>query len=176
MTQTAPLEVVPDPRLAGQLADRDARELEDLSLRTRADIDQLHKAVNEIRAARSRLETIQKWSAGDTAAKPVIDAADSLMKKMAPIEARMVQVKMAASEDNLRYPNMLNEQYDSFSATLDGEDFGPTDAQRQVFDYLHGELSTQLGLWRSIASIDLPALQSLMHDHGIPSMKQVNGF
>ena len=98
------------------------------------------------------------------------------MKKMAPIEARLVQVKMAASEDNLRYPNMLNEQYDSFSATLDGEDFGPTDSQRQVFAYLHGELNTQLGLWRSIASTDLPALQSLMHEHGIPAMNEVKGL
>jgi hypothetical protein len=165
-----------DPRLAGQLTDRDAAELEDISLRTRADIDQLHKAVNQMRETRVRLETIKKWSGGDAAAKPVLDAANSLMNKVAPIEARLVQVKMAASEDNLRYPNMLNEQYDSFAATLDGEDFGPTDAQRQVFAYLHGELAAQLELWRSIAATDLPALQSLMHAHGIPSMDEVQGL
>jgi hypothetical protein len=80
---------------------------------------------------------------------------------------------MAASEDNLRYPNMLNEQYDTFSATLDGEDFGPTESQRQVFAYLHGELGAQLELWRRIAATDLPALQSLMHDRGIPPLNEV---
>ena len=176
VTQTAPLDVVQDPRLAGQLTDQDTGALEDISLATRSDIDRLHKAVNQIRATRSRLDTIQKWSAADPAAKPVLGAVSSLLEKMAPIEARMVQVKMAASEDNLRYPNMLNEQYDSFSATLDSEDFGPTDSQRQVFAYLHGQLSTQLDLWRNIASTDLPALQSLMHDHGIPAMNEVKGL
>jgi hypothetical protein len=175
-SQTAPLEVVLDPRLAGQISDSEANELEDLSLRTRADIDQLHKAVNQIRATRARLETIEKWSVADAAAKPVIDAAGALMDKMAPIEARLVQVKMAASEDNLRYPNMLNEQYDTFSATLDSEDFGPTDSQRAVFAYLHGELSAQLEQWRRIAAADLPALQMLMHDHGIPPISEMTGL
>jgi hypothetical protein len=175
-SQTAPLEVVLDPRLAGQLSDTDANQLEDISLRTRADIDQLHKAVNQIRETRARLQTIKKWSAGDAAAKPVIDAADALISKITPIEARMLQVKMAASEDNLRYPNMLNEQYDSFAATLDSEDFGPTEPQRQVFAYLHAELGVQLDLWRGIAAADLPALQLLLHDHGIPSMSEVKGL
>jgi hypothetical protein len=70
---------------------------------------------------------------------------------------------------------MLNEQYDSFAATLDGEDFGPTEPQRRVFAYLHAELVAQLDLWRSIAASDLPALQSLIHDHAIPPLNDVRG-
>ncbi len=175
-SQTAPLEVLLDPRLAGQLTDREVKTLEELSLRTRADIDQLHKAVNQIRATRARLETIKKSSGLEAAAKPVIDAADTLLHKMALIEARLVQVKMAASEDNLRYPNMLNEQYDSFAATLDSEDFGPTESQLQVFTDLHHDLAAQLDLWRSIAAQDLPALRGLMHEHGLPTMNEVTGL
>src|ERR1700676_671176 len=60
-SQTAPLEVVPDPRLKGQIADREANELADLSKRTWTDIDALHKAVNQIRGTRARLDTIKKW-------------------------------------------------------------------------------------------------------------------
>jgi hypothetical protein len=65
---------------------------------------------------------------------------------------------------------MLNEQYDTFAATLDTEDFGPTESQRQVYAYLHGELSGELAKWRTLASRDLPALQVLMRDHGVPSI------
>jgi hypothetical protein len=83
---------------------------------------------------------------------------------------------MAASEDNLRYPNMLNEQYDSFAATLDSEDFGPTESQLQVFTDLHHDLAAQLDLWRSIAAQDLPALRGLMHEHGLPTMNEVTGL
>ena len=176
-SQTATLNVVQDPRLVSQLTDQGTRELEDVSLSTRADIDQLHKAVNQIRETKARLETIQKWSKkDDAAARQVTESADALIQKMLRIEGRLVQVKLAASEDNLRYPNMLNEQYDSLAATLDSEDFGPTESQRQVFTYLHGELVAQLDSWRKIATADLPAFQTLMHDHGIPSMREIDGI
>jgi hypothetical protein len=134
------------------------------------DIDALHKAVNQIRETRARVETVKKWSGDDAAAKPVIDAANELGAKLAPIEARLLQVKMAASEDNLRYPNMLNEQYDTFAGTLDTEDFGPTESQRRVFAYLHGELTGVLTKWRAVSEVDLPAFQSLMRARGVPSI------
>ena len=169
-SQAAPLEVIQDPRLVGKISDQEVSELADLSMRTWTDIDALHKTVNQIRDTRAKLQTIIKWSAGNPAAKPVIDAANEFNAKMLPIEARLLQVKMAASEDNLRYPNMLNEQYDTFAATLDTEDFGPTESQRQVYAYLHGELSGELAKWRTLANRDLPALQVLMRDHGVPSI------
>jgi hypothetical protein len=172
-SQTAPLEVVPDPRLKGQITDRDVNELGDLSKRTWTDINALHKAVNQIRGTRARLDTIKKWSKDSSAAKVVIDAANALDAKMAPIEARLLQVKMAASEDNLRYPNMLNEQYDTFAGTLDAEDFGPTESQRQVYEYLHGELAAELAKWRTVSDADLPAFHSLIHAHGVPSIGEV---
>jgi photosystem II stability/assembly factor-like uncharacterized protein len=169
-SQTAPLQIVQDPRLKGQISDSELTELADLSMRTWMDIDALHRAVNQIRETRARLETVKKWSAGNITTKPVIDAANELGAKLAPIEARLLQVKMAASEDNLRYPNMLNEQYDTFAATLDTEDFGPTESQRQVYAYLHGELTGELAKWRSISEADLPIFQTLMRDHGVPSI------
>ena len=172
-SQTVPLEVEPDPRLEGQMNDSEVNELADLSMRTWTDIDALHKAVNQIRETRARLETIKKWSQDTAAAKPVVDAANQLGAKMAPIEARLVQVKMAASEDNLRYPNMLNEQLDTFSATLDSEDFGPTESQRRVYTYLHGELTGELAKWRALRDTDLPALQSLMRAQGVPTVGEI---
>jgi hypothetical protein len=41
---------------------------------------------------------------------------------------------------------------------------------------LHGELSAQLEQWRRIAAADLPALQMLMHDHGIPPISEMTGL
>jgi len=169
-SQTAAFEVIQNPRLVGKLSDQEVLALADLSMRTWSDIDALHKAVNQIRATRAKLQTIIKWSSANPAAKPVIDAANELNDKMMPIEARLLQVKMAASEDNLRYPNMLNEEYDTFAATLDMEDFGPTESQRQVYSYLHGELIVELAKWRALFDRDLPAFQTLMREHGVPAI------
>jgi hypothetical protein len=173
-SQTAPLDVVPDPRLKGQITDKEVNELADLSMRTWRDIDALHKAVNQIRGTRARLDTIKKWSKDSSAAKTVIDAANELDAKLAPIEARLLQVKMAATEDNLRYPYMLNEQYDTVAGTLDAEDFGPTESQRQVYEYLHGELTAELTKWRTVSDSDLPAFHSLMLAHGVPSIGEAH--
>jgi len=173
-SETVPLEVVLDPRLKGTTSDRDLAALADLQMKTWTDIDALHRAVNQIRDTRARLETIKKWSAGKPAAKPVLEAADALAAKFAPIEARLIQVQLAASEDNLRYPNMLNEQYDTFSQTLDSVDVRPTEPQLQVFAYLHGELGKALANWRSVAGTDLPALESLMRANGVPSLSDVH--
>jgi photosystem II stability/assembly factor-like uncharacterized protein len=169
-SQTVPLEVMLDPRLRGQATDRELAELAGLALKTREDIDALHRTVNQIRETRAKLATIRKWSGDNPAAHPVVAAADALGGRLTPIEGRLLQVQMAASEDNLRYPNMLNEQYDAFAHTLDSEDFGPTESQRKVYAYLHGELAAELAKWRRIVTADLPAFDALMRAHGVPAL------
>ena len=167
-SESVPLTVAPDPRLKGELTERETHELAELALKTRADIEALHRAVNEIRATRARLTTITAWSGAKDAV--LTDAVAALSAKLAPIEGALLQVNMAASEDNLRYPNRLNEQYDTLSQTLDGEDFGPTPSQRQVYDDLHAQLTTQLDAWQRVATHDLPALEALMRVQGVPSL------
>ena len=68
---------------------------------------------------------------------------------------------MKASEDNLRYPNRLNEQYDTFIATVDGDDVRPTEPQLQVFAELHARLSEQLAKWKALEDSQGPALNRL---------------
>jgi len=82
---------------------------------------------------------------------------------------------MKASEDNLRYPNQLNEQYDTFVATVDGDDVRPTEPQRQVFGELHRRLTEQLAKWKSMLDTDLPALNTAMHGAGVPSLSAPAG-
>jgi len=79
-------------------------------------------------------------------------------------------VKMKSSEGNLRYPNMLNEQYASFSDLVQGVDGSPTAQQLLVFDELHSRLSTQLSAWQEIVRVDVPALNDLMRKNGVPTL------
>jgi hypothetical protein len=74
---------------------------------------------------------------------------------------------MKSSEGNLRYPNMLNEQYESFRSTLESADAAPTRPDYTVFDELHGRLQAQLATWNRIASTDVPALNELVKEQNI---------
>ena len=84
-TQTAPLEVTIDPRIQNRSAQADMQQQTELALKVQQDIDNLHRAVNQIRELRANLQTLQKW-AGDTPNSEVITAAKALDQKMTPVE------------------------------------------------------------------------------------------
>ena len=94
---------------------------------------------------------------------------------MKPVEENLIQVKMKSSEGNLRYPNMLNEQYASFNDLVQGVDDAPTAQQLLVFDELHSRLSTQLSSWQEIVRVQVPALNDLMRKQGVPTLAVGSG-
>ena len=122
--QSVPLEVLLDPRLKDTVTEQDTAGHWDLAMKANEDVEALHRAVNQMRTLRSDLETMKKWAGGKPDAKALLDSADAFDKKMRPIEEQLIQVNMKASEDNLRYPNQLNEQYDTFVATVDATGWG----------------------------------------------------
>lgn len=130
-TRTAPLRVIADPRVPG--SDAAIAEKVALAHATVADIDALHKAVNDIRATRKAL-----------AGRPSAAALDA---KLAEVEEQLMQVNMKGSEANLAFPGMLNEQYATFAATLDDADTPVTAQHRAMYESLDRRLAQQLTIW-----------------------------
>jgi hypothetical protein len=173
-SQTVPAEIKVDPRL--HVADADLQKLFDLEMRVRDDIEALHTAVNQIRGVRSQLDLVkQRVEEEGDRGKPIVAAADDLLEKMMPVEQELMQVKMKSSEGNLRYPSMLNEQYDSFRSMIENADAAPTQPEYDVFDQLHGRLETQLAAWKRIASTDVPAVNDLVRKQGISLLEVPSG-
>lgn len=138
-TRTAPLDVVADPRTAGNDAAIAAKT--QLAVAVVQDIDALHRAVNDVRAAR---KAISAHPAGtDTVARD---------GQLASIEQTLMQVNMKGSEANLSFPGMLNEQYATFQATLDDADTAPTRQHLEMYRTLHAELQVQLDRWKALAT------------------------
>ena len=94
---------------------------------------------------------------------------------MRPVEQELIQVKMKSSEGNLRYPNMLNEQYESFRGTLELADAAPTRPDYMVFDELHGRLQAQLAIWNRMAATDVPALNQLIREQNVALVEVPTG-
>ena len=86
-----------------------------------------------------------------------------------------MQVKMKSSEGNLRYPNMLNEQYATFNDIVQSVDGVSTTQQLLVFDELHGRLTTQLNAWQEVTRTEIPALNEQMRKHGVPNITVARG-
>ena len=134
--RTAPLIVIADPRVPGSEAA--IRERTALAIATVTDIDALHKAVNEIRTARRAL-----------AGRPSAMALDAQLRE---VEEALMQVNMKGSEANLAFPGMLNEQYATFAASLDGADTVPTAQHLAMYQSLHQRLTAQLAKWAQLRS------------------------
>jgi photosystem II stability/assembly factor-like uncharacterized protein len=174
-SQSAPLNVTIDPRIQKQVTAADLQTQIELADKVKADIDALHRAVNQIRGLRTNLETLEKWTAAGSPNSEVIAAAKALDQKMSPVEEKLINVKIKSTEDNLRYPNMLNEQYASFNDLIQGVDQTPTAQQLLVYDELHTRLTAQLAQWQQIQTTDVPALNDLMRKNGVPTLSVGNG-
>lgn len=133
-TRTATLLVIADPRVPGSDAAIAGKVA--LAEATVADIDALHKAVNDIRATRKAL-----------AGRPSAAALDG---QLASVEKQLMQVNMKGSEANLAFPGMLNEQYATFAATLDDADTPVTAQHRAMYETLHRRLTEQLVIWERL--------------------------
>ena len=169
-TQTEPLVVQLDPRLTNSVTQADLEKQLELAQKVQADIDQLHRAVNQIRDLRTNLDMVQKWAGSEGSNGLVSAAAKSLDQKMTPVEGELLQLKVKSSEGNLRYPNMLNEQYWSFNELIQFNDSAPTAQQLEVYDELHQRLGTQLAQWQEIQRTEVPAMNAAMRKSGVPTL------
>jgi hypothetical protein len=173
--KSAPLEVVLDPRLKATVSAEDIAAHWDLVSKADEDIEALHRAVNQMRASRTALADSHGPTAAGSDGKELVRAAAAFNAKMTPIEEQLIQVNMKASEDNLRYPNRLNEQYDTFIGTADAQDVRPTEPQLQVFAELHSRLSEELAKWKALVDSQPPALNSRLQHSGEPDVSMRAG-
>jgi hypothetical protein len=168
-SQTQPLEIVLDPRTKNVKAE-DLQKQFELAVQVNDANNDLHRAVNQIRTMRAELKSLQERFDNDPKMKPLIERAAGLDKKMAPVEEQLIQVNMKGSEANLAFPNMLNEQFDTFSALVQAGDSAPTQQQYEAFKGLRGQLDQQLAAWKQIMATDVPAFNDYMKGISIPAL------
>ena len=152
-SQTAPLELRQDPRI--QMSAADLQKQFDLEKQIARRLTSLHNAVNEIRDLRAQLTALGQHYKNVPAWEPLKPVADSLLKKIAAVEEKVMQVKMKSTEGDLRYPTMIDEQLIYLNWSVDGSDAAPTEGQQQLFAKLSAELQEQLNRWDQILSQDL---------------------
>jgi photosystem II stability/assembly factor-like uncharacterized protein len=168
-SQTGALEIKPDPRV--KASDADLRQQFELAMKVRDRITDLHKAVNQMRELRSQLAVLKKRLGDKPNGKPILDAAAELDKKMTAVEQELIQIKMKSSEGNLRYPNMLNEQFDSFRYSVESADAAPPKQVFNVFNQLSGRLDVQLAAWKQLLATDVAALNDMIRKRDIPALE-----
>jgi seryl-tRNA synthetase len=172
-TQSAPLEILPDPRV--KLASADFEKQFALSNQVYQSVSTLHGAINQIRDLKAQIGILDKRFEGDAKAQSILKMADNLATKLSAVEEKMIQVNMKGSEANLAFPNMLNEEFDTFASSVESADAAPTDQQYQIYKMLSAKLEAQMSLLDQIISTDVTSFGDAAKKENIPLLQISKG-
>ena len=165
-TTTVPLELKMDPRVSVSLAD--VQKEFDLELKMRELLSELHDTVREIRETRVQLRSMRDRLV-DARYKSINDTADTLDKKMTPIEDQLLQTNAKSSESTLNYPVLIDEQLHSLAASVE-YDGAPTEQQHAAFESLSQQAMPLIAQWKSMRTSDLVALNDMMQKENVPAI------
>jgi inorganic triphosphatase YgiF len=165
---TAPLEIVPDPRL--KVTQQDLEKQFDLLMKIRERVTQAHETVNQIRDIRAQITDLNKRLEKQPQAQAVADAGKQLDKKMTEVEEVLIQTKAKSGQDVLNYPIRLNNYLVALGGVVESADSAPTQASYEVFDMISKQLDEQLAKWKQILGTDVPAYNEVVKKQEVPAI------
>jgi hypothetical protein len=172
-TQTSTLKIVKDPRL--QTSPSDFEEQFRLAMQIRDKANETFAAVAEIRNIRSQLSGAKNRVSASAKAVQVVQACDSLDRKLWLIEDALIQfrveAKNPAAEDYINWPDRIDDKLVSLLNWLEAADAQPTDADYTVFKMLSNQLAAQSAKLKTLIETDLLALNQLLRQAGSPPIE-----
>jgi hypothetical protein len=163
-SQTTPVEVRLDPRVAVSRADLEEQMAFALALRD--DLTRLSGIVRDLRSVREQVKARTAPAKDRPGAAPLVEAADALAAKCDTLEERLHNPKAEIGYDILAMPGgakLYSRLAPLYSWAHDG-DGRPTQGMRDVHAELRKELDALAAEWKAILEIDVPALNAKARD------------
>src|SRR5271169_1442365 len=135
---TAPLEVVPDPRLT--VSQPELTKQFDLLLKIRDAVAATDDTIVQIRDIREQINTVNKHIGNDPQSNTIADAGKALNKRMTEVEEVLIQTKAKSGQDVLNYPVRLNNHLVALGGVVGNAETAPTQQSYEVFDMLNAQL------------------------------------
>ena len=154
-----PFEVFENPKI--KVSQEDLVAQNTLALEIRDTLTAIHKAVKRIRKSRVAVEAFLDGFTDTTEAKPFKDAAKPLLDSLQFVEDQLIQSKIKAGEDALRFPIRLNDKLAILFDYVKSADARPTEQDQEVFDYLAGETGKQFAILKRVEENLAPSFNTL---------------
>jgi len=151
----------------------------DLLIKIRDKITEVNKSINRLRNIKDQISELLKKIKVEEKTKDIINAGETLLKKLTEIEGVLIQSKSKSGQDPLNYPILLDNKIAALARVVASADARPTDQAYQVFKELSSKASAQMGLLKLIIKRDLPEFNKLVRKKDIPAiildLNSVNG-
>jgi hypothetical protein len=124
-----------------------------------------------VELVRGQLASLKATLSGDSTAKEVRIAADSLDHTLLELEGTLLQVLVTGrGQDDVRWPMRLAEQIDWLAESVQSSDFAPTEAQREVQRLLAQETQAARARFGELFAKDVAGFRDLMRRRNLPDM------
>jgi len=170
-SETAPLTIQMDPRVKTSQAD--LQKQFDLLMQIRERVTETHDAINNMRDLRAQLQALRRRHEKNDKAKDLLAQAETLEKKLTPIEQELYQTKAQSGQDLLNWPIQLNNKLTALAGVVGSADTAPTEQSFEVFRYLTAKLEPAMAKWKEITRKDLPELNKKARDAELPAVQLV---
>ena len=167
-TYTQSFEVKLDPRVTTSQADLE-KQL-DLAQKAHQRLDEMDKAINQMRAVHAQVEELTRRLDGDPRAREIREAGRQLDAKLTAVEDVLIQSKSKSNEDPLNYPVKLNNRMAELVSVIESAPSAPTQQSYEVFQMLSSQMDEQLAKWKEILGTDVPAFNDLVKKQDIPAV------
>jgi photosystem II stability/assembly factor-like uncharacterized protein len=167
-SQSAPLEVVLDPRV--QTPQADLEKQFQLMSEINAKVSEVHETITQLRSLRTQLQALRRNHADNPQAKELLALADEIAKKLDPIEEPLIQRKAQSGQDLLNWPIRINNKLTALAGVVESADAAPTEQSYAVFRQLSEQAAPWLAKWREVQEKDVPALNARAKAIDLPAV------
>lgn len=159
--QRQSLQIKKDPRLSS--TQEEFQEQFDLLIKIRDAVSATHDGASRILSIQRELEAVM----------PKIESAQELNRKLVEVLSDLVELRFRGIDDQmLVYPLKLNVGIASLQRVVSSADRSPTEQTYRVFEQRSAELEAQLEKLEDILDADLPALNRLLRESGLPEIER----
>ena len=158
-----------DPRIATPQEDFDKQLA--LLVQIRDKLSAAHEAIVKIRDTRKQLDELAARWKDEAKAKPVVEAAQALGKKLTEVEEALYQTRNQSNQDPLNYPIRLNNKLAALAGVVASADARPTDQSYLVFEELASGVNAQLAKLDGLMRKDLEEFNRLVRRHDLPAVR-----
>jgi hypothetical protein len=161
-------EVRKDPRVAA--TDADLKTQFTLLRQLHERLSDAHKAINELRAIRRRAEDWATRAKDKPELEAVAKAAQTVIDRLQPIEAELIQVNVKSRGDALIYPSRLNGKLAYVASVVGSADAAPTASSKQVSNDLSKRVQAQLDQLAEAIVTEVGNLNETIRQANLPAV------
>ncbi len=156
-TLTAPFDLKMDPRVT--VSREDLEKQFTTLLEIRAQLVRVYAVANQILDLKTQLAGIRK-RVDPATAKPLLVEAQALDEKLTALQDKLINLKVRANEDSLKYGLGVDGDLASLAVTVGGDaDAIPTAASLEQFARVKSAVDGYVERWTTLVSTDVPRFQ-----------------